>query len=49
MKIILFVFLFAVANMLGNFSIALTYDLFITLGLITAVPVSAGKFSFLKI
>lgn len=28
--------------MLGNFSIALTYDLFITLGLITAVPVSAG-------
>lgn len=31
-----------VANMLGNFSIALTYDLFITLGLITAVPVSAG-------
>ncbi|KOC58875.1 Solute carrier family 35 member F3 [Habropoda laboriosa] len=32
-----------VANMLGNFSIALTYDLFITLGLITAVPVSAGS------
>ncbi|KAH0947542.1 hypothetical protein HN011_009674 [Eciton burchellii] len=31
-----------VANMLGNFSIALTYDLFITLGLITAVPVSAA-------
>lgn len=30
------------ANMLGNFSIALTYNLFITLGLITAVPVSAG-------
>lgn len=28
--------------MLGNFSIAITYDLFITLGLITAVPVSAG-------
>lgn len=33
---------YVVANMLGNFSIALTYDLFITLGLITAVPVSAG-------
>lgn len=32
-----------VANLLGNFSVALTYDLFITLGLITAVPVSAGK------
>ncbi|KAK9880189.1 hypothetical protein WA026_010061 [Henosepilachna vigintioctopunctata] len=31
-----------VANLLGNFSIALTYDLFITLGLITAVPVSAA-------
>ncbi|XP_026296297.1 putative thiamine transporter SLC35F3 isoform X7 [Apis mellifera] len=31
-----------IANMLGNFSIALTYDLFITLGLITAVPVSAA-------
>ena len=29
--------------MLGNFSIAVTYNLFITLGLITAVPVSAGK------
>jgi hypothetical protein len=34
---------FAAANLLGNFSVALTYDLFITLGLITAVPVSAGK------
>ncbi|XP_044258678.1 putative thiamine transporter SLC35F3 isoform X1 [Tribolium madens] len=31
-----------VANLLGNFSVALTYDLFITLGLITAVPVSAA-------
>jgi len=31
------------ANLLGNFSVAVTYDLFITLGLITAVPVSAGK------
>ncbi|XP_023716819.1 putative thiamine transporter SLC35F3 isoform X3 [Cryptotermes secundus] len=30
------------ANLLGNFSVALTYDLFITLGLITAVPVSAA-------
>ncbi|XP_043472021.1 putative thiamine transporter SLC35F3 isoform X2 [Leptopilina heterotoma] len=31
-----------ISNMLGNFSIALTYDLFITLGLITAIPVSAA-------
>jgi len=31
------------ANLLSNFSVAVTYDLFITLGLITAVPVSAGK------
>ncbi|KDR06510.1 hypothetical protein L798_04188, partial [Zootermopsis nevadensis] len=30
------------ANLLGNFSVAVTYDLFITLGLITAVPVSAA-------
>lgn len=35
--------LFSVANLLGNFSVALTYDLFITLGLITSVPVSAGN------
>ena len=33
--------------MLGNFSIALTYDLFITLGLITAIPVSAGDYVLL--
>ncbi|XP_018903874.1 solute carrier family 35 member F3 isoform X2 [Bemisia tabaci] len=31
-----------VANLLGNFCVAVTYDLFITLGLITAVPVSAA-------
>ncbi|XP_031357912.1 uncharacterized protein LOC116181661 isoform X5 [Photinus pyralis] len=31
-----------IANLLGNFSVALTYDLFITLGLITSVPVSAA-------
>lgn len=37
------ILLFLAFNMLGNFSIALTYDLFITLGLITAVPVSAGE------
>ncbi|XP_014210343.1 putative thiamine transporter SLC35F3 [Copidosoma floridanum] len=35
------IFFILVANMLGNFSIALTYNLFTTLGLITAVPVSA--------
>ncbi|BES91716.1 solute carrier family 35 member [Nesidiocoris tenuis] len=31
-----------VTNLLGNFGVAWTYDLFITLGLITAVPVSAA-------
>ncbi|KAK5650051.1 hypothetical protein RI129_001080 [Pyrocoelia pectoralis] len=31
-----------IANLLGNFSVALTYDLFVTLGLITSVPVSAA-------
>ncbi|KAJ1522009.1 hypothetical protein ONE63_002331 [Megalurothrips usitatus] len=31
-----------VANLLGNFGVAITYDLFITLGLITSVPVSAA-------
>ncbi|XP_072161324.1 solute carrier family 35 member F3-like [Bemisia tabaci] len=31
-----------VANLLGNFCVAVTYELFITLGLITAVPVSAA-------
>uniref|UniRef100_A0ABD2X0M1 EamA domain-containing protein n=1 Tax=Trichogramma kaykai TaxID=54128 RepID=A0ABD2X0M1_9HYME len=35
-------FLHLVASMLGNFSIAVTYELFITLGIITAVPVSAA-------
>ncbi|KAK6629817.1 hypothetical protein RUM43_003637 [Polyplax serrata] len=35
-------FLSLAANLLGNFSCAVTYDLFITLGLITAVPVSAA-------
>ncbi|KAL4092506.1 hypothetical protein QTP88_027007 [Uroleucon formosanum] len=31
-----------VANLLGNLSVAFTYDIFITFGLITAVPVSAA-------
>lgn len=35
-------FPFSVANLLGNLSVAFTYDIFITFGLITAVPVSAG-------
>jgi len=42
--IILYTFSFSVANLLGNLSVAFTYDIFITFGLITAVPVSAGKF-----
>lgn len=28
-----------------QFSVAVTYTMFVTLGLITSVPVSAGKFS----
>lgn len=35
--------MFLVTHVLGNFSFAVTYELFITLGLITSVPVSAGK------
>lgn len=42
--IILYTLPFSVANLLGNLSVAFTYDIFITFGLITAVPVSAGKF-----
>ncbi|VVC31668.1 Hypothetical protein CINCED_3A004366 [Cinara cedri] len=32
----------SLANLLGNLSVAFTYDVFITFGLITAVPVSAA-------
>lgn len=35
-------------HLLANFSSAITYDLFITLGLITSVPVSAGNFLTFK-
>ncbi|XKL61869.1 hypothetical protein PGB90_001702 [Kerria lacca] len=35
-------FFFLITHLLGNFSVAVTYDLFITLGLITSVPVSAA-------
>lgn len=41
---ILRVFL-AVFHILMQFSVAVTYTMFVTLGLITSVPVSAGKFS----
>lgn len=41
---IYFFFVTLVANLLGNLSVAFTYDIFITFGLITAVPVSAGAF-----
>lgn len=47
--ILIFSIFVSVANLLGNFSVALTYDLFITLGLITAVPVSAGKYVYFLI
>ena len=33
---------FAAANLLANFSILITYENFITLGLVAAVPASAG-------
>ena len=36
-------FISAVANLLANFSIIITYENFITCGLIAAVPASAGK------
>ena len=31
------------ANLLGNFGPALTYEVFIHLGLVLAIPVSAGE------
>ena len=34
--------LFSVANLLANFSILITYENFITFGLVLAIPVSAG-------
>ena len=39
----LFVLPPAVANLLGNLGILLTYDVFITLGLLIAIPISAGE------
>ena len=33
---------FLVANLLANFSILITYENFITFGLVLAIPVSAG-------
>lgn len=35
----------AVFHILSQFSSAVTYSVFVTLGLITSVPVSAGKFT----
>ena len=32
------------ANLLANFSIAITYETFITLGLVIAVPMCVGKY-----
>lgn len=34
---------FPVTHLIGSFSQAITYDLFVTLGLITSVPASAGE------
>lgn len=36
-------------HILTQFSAAVTYSMFVTLGLITSVPVSAGEHSFLKL
>ena len=36
-------FLYSATNLLANFSILITYENFITFGLIAAVPASAGK------
>ena len=35
---------FSVANLLGNFSIAFTYETFIIIGLVIAVPLSSSKY-----
>ena len=35
---------FSGANLLANFSIAITYETFITLGLVIAVPMCVGKY-----
>ena len=35
--------LFLGANLLANLSIIITYENFITFGLVTAIPVCAGK------
>ena len=43
--IVLWVFIyFSVANLLGNFSIAFTYETFIIIGLVIAVPLSSSKY-----
>ena len=36
-------FLYSATNLLANFSIIITYENFITFGLIAAVPASAGR------
>lgn len=42
--------LFLGANLLANLSIIITYENFITFGLVTAIPVCAGKyFCYFKI
>ena len=45
----LFKILFSVANLLGNFSIAFTYETFIIIGLVIAVPLCSSKYFFSKI
>ena len=39
---------FSVANLLGNFSIAFTYETFIIIGLVIAVPLSSSKYNTYK-
>ena len=45
----LHLYLFLGANLLANFSIAFTYETVITIGVILAVPLCAGKKSRLKL
>ena len=42
-KLSFFKMLFLGANLLANLSIIITYENFITFGLVTAIPVCAGK------
>ena len=44
----MYCFFISGANLLANFGVAITYETFITLGLILAVPACAGKGTFIN-